>query len=181
MGHNWGNNSWPRNRYRRRINHPYCQEATRLIHIADHEIIFTQPRIENSPNYSRGRIQAAMVTNFVQSLRSEIDALEDSLKASPDPRVVKLQELKKLLALYGDPTTSGIGLNAAEPRPTRKWGRPEKAPGAPHKPGRKISRSAKPPLRGLLKSSTSRQGRLKRPTFMQCCPRPGSQSAAPIR
>src|SRR5271154_671907 len=41
------------------------------------------------------------MVNFVQSLQSEIDALEDSLRTSPDPRVVKLQELKKVLALYG--------------------------------------------------------------------------------
>jgi hypothetical protein len=37
---------------------------------------------------------------FVQSLQSEIDALEASLRTSPDPRVTKLRELKKVLALY---------------------------------------------------------------------------------
>ena len=40
------------------------------------------------------------MVSFVQSLRSEIDDLEESIRTSPDPRALKLQELKKVLALY---------------------------------------------------------------------------------
>jgi hypothetical protein len=45
-------------------------------------------------------VNVVSAMDFVQSLRSESDALEQSIRTSPDPRALKLLELKKVLALY---------------------------------------------------------------------------------
>ena len=77
--------------------------------------------------------------NFVQSLRFEINAVEESIRTRPDPRVLKLQELKKVLALYvGEASVVHTaivdgGVMSNMPRA----GRVLAALG--HKPGRKIS------------------------------------------
>ena len=59
-------------------------------------------------------VQSAMA-DFVQSLRSEIDALEESIRTSPDPRPLKLRELKKMLALYLGRANSSAVVVDAEP------------------------------------------------------------------
>ena len=41
-----------------------------------------------------------LAVDFVPSLKAEIDALEASLRDDPDPRIVKLQELRRVLLLY---------------------------------------------------------------------------------
>jgi hypothetical protein len=81
--------------------------------------------------------QSAMA-DFVQSLRSEIDALERSIRTFPDPRALKLQELKKVLALYAGKANSPAVVVDAEPvHPSNGRRRVSAAPG--QKPGPKIS------------------------------------------
>src|ERR1700730_4962541 len=67
--------------------------------------------------------------DFVASLKLEIDGLENSLKATPDPRLVKLQELRRVLALYtgntnpdvpSSPTDSYRKIRTHGERPGRK-------------------------------------------------------------
>jgi hypothetical protein len=78
------------------------------------------------------------VVGFAQSLRSEIDALEVSIRTSPDPRALKLQELKKVLALYVGKANSPTVVVAAEPvHPSNVRRRVSAAPG--QKPGPRIS------------------------------------------
>ena len=74
------------------------------------------------------------MADFVQSLRSEIDALEQSIRASPDQRPLKLRELKKVLALYlGRANSPDVAVDAEPVHPGA--GRVS----AGQKPGRKIS------------------------------------------
>ena len=81
------------------------------------------------------------MVNFVQSLRSEIDALEESIRTSPDPRALKLQELKKVLALYvGEASvahTAVVDGGVIDPSNMSRAGRVLAVLG--QKPGRKIS------------------------------------------
>jgi hypothetical protein len=78
------------------------------------------------------------MADFVQSLRSEIDALEQSIRTSPDPRALKLQELKNVLALYVRKADSTTGVVDAEPvHPSHVRRRVSAAPG--QKPGPRIS------------------------------------------
>jgi hypothetical protein len=69
--------------------------------------------------------------NFIDSLNLEIKGLEHSLEASPDPRLLKLRELRHVLALYTGVAAPEAPQQATDPTP------------APHptkqKPGRKIS------------------------------------------
>ena len=69
--------------------------------------------------------------DFVASLKLEIDGLENSLKAAPDPRLVKLQELRRVLALYTGTADPDVPPQATDPH------REIRAPA--QKPGRKIS------------------------------------------
>jgi hypothetical protein len=81
------------------------------------------------------RVQSAMA-DFVQSLRSEIDALEQSIRTSPDPRALKLRELKKVLALYlGKANSPTVDAEPVHPSNLPGTGRVSAGP----KPGRKIS------------------------------------------
>ena len=66
------------------------------LHMADHEII--SRRHELARRYNGERHMSPAKVTLVQSLQSEIDALEASLRMSPDPRMTKLQELTR----YGD-------------------------------------------------------------------------------
>ena len=68
--------------------------------------------------------------DFVASLKLEIDGLENSLKAAPDPRLVKLQELRRVLALYTGATNPDVPPQTTDPH------REIRAPS--QKPGRKI-------------------------------------------
>ena len=78
------------------------------------------------------------MAEFVQSLRSEIDALEQSIRTSPDPRPLKLRELKKLLALYlGKANSPGVVVDAGPVDPSNLPGAGRVSAG--QKPGRKIS------------------------------------------
>jgi hypothetical protein len=66
--------------------------------------------------------------DFVASLKLEIDSLENSLKATPDPRLVKLQELRRVLALYTGATNPAVPPQATDSRreiraPSQKSGR----------------------------------------------------------
>jgi hypothetical protein len=75
------------------------------------------------------------MADFFQSLRSEIDALEQSIRTSPDPRALKLRELKKVLALYGGKANSPtVDAEPADPSNLPGTGRV-----LGQKPGRKIS------------------------------------------
>ena len=80
------------------------------------------------------------MADFVQSLRSEITALQESIRTSPDPRALKLQELKKVLAIYVGKANSPTVVVDAEPvHPSNlpRTGRVSAVLG--QKPGRKIS------------------------------------------
>ena len=68
--------------------------------------------------------------DFVASLKLEIDSLENSLKAAPDPRLVKLQELRRVLALYTGTANPNVPPQATDPH--REMGTGQKS-------GRKIS------------------------------------------
>lgn len=69
--------------------------------------------------------------SFLAALQTEIDDLEASLRASPDPRLVKLQELRRVQALYSgaasapasaaksDPTEPRQGRSGRQPSPER--------------------------------------------------------------
>jgi hypothetical protein len=75
------------------------------------------------------------MADFVQSLRSEIDALEESIRTSPDPRPLKLRELKKMLALYlGKANSPTLDAEPVHPSNLPGTGRV-----LGQKPGRKIS------------------------------------------
>ncbi|MGE0281437.1 MAG: hypothetical protein AB7P20_12610, partial [Rhizobiaceae bacterium] len=52
--------------------------------------------------------------SFLAALQTEIDDLEASLRASPDPRLVKLQELRRIEALY----QTGASPSAPSPKPS---------------------------------------------------------------
>ncbi len=53
--------------------------------------------------------------DFVVAIRTEISSLEQSLRESPDPRLVKLHELERLLAIYnGDAVPTALA--AESPR-----------------------------------------------------------------
>jgi hypothetical protein len=69
--------------------------------------------------------------DFVASLKLEIDGLENSLKATPDTRLVKLQELRRVLALYTGATNPAVPSQATDP--------PREIRTPSQKPGRKIS------------------------------------------
>jgi hypothetical protein len=69
--------------------------------------------------------------DFITSLKLEIVGLENSLKAAPDPRLVKLQELRRVLALYTGTANPDVSPQATDPH------REIRAPA--QKPGRKIS------------------------------------------
>ena len=53
--------------------------------------------------------------SFVNALKSEIAALEASLKANPDPRMIKMREAQRLLAIYQTDIVS-----PAKPEPERE-------------------------------------------------------------
>jgi len=68
--------------------------------------------------------------DFIASLKLEIDGLENSLKAAPDPRLVKLQELRRVLALYTGTANPDVPPKATNSHREIRTGQ---------KPGRKIS------------------------------------------
>ncbi|MGW9330481.1 hypothetical protein [Bosea sp. NPDC055594] len=71
--------------------------------------------------------------DFVAAMRAEIAGLEASLRASPDPRAIKLHELQKMLALYEGrqaPEATAIQIAAIEPdrspKPSNRRTSPER-------------------------------------------------------
>jgi hypothetical protein len=63
---------------------PFIKIESELSNIDAHEIIFDLPLNWVAKQWLSAH-QSAMA-DFVQSLRSEIDALEESIRTSPDPR-----------------------------------------------------------------------------------------------
>jgi hypothetical protein len=99
-----------------------------------HEIIFVPP-LNGVAKQWQSAYPSAMA-DFVQSLRSEIDALEQSIRTSPDPRALKLRELKKVLALYlGRANSRTVDAEPVHPSDLPGAGRVS----AGQTPGRKIS------------------------------------------
>ncbi len=64
--------------------------------------------------------------DFIASLKIEIEALESSLRARPDPRVIKLQELRRVMALYTDPMSPVNYANGTERKPAGRKISPER-------------------------------------------------------
>jgi len=96
------------------------------------------------------------MADFVQLLRSEIDALEASIRTSPDPRALKLQELKKVLALYlGKANSPTVDAEPVHPTNLPRTGRISAV--LRQKPGRKISPRRQAAIEatiGILKQAT---------------------------
>jgi hypothetical protein len=89
--------------------------------------------------------------DFVASLKLEIDGLENSLKAAPDPRLVKLQELRRVLALYTGPANSDVPSQATDPH------REIRA----QKSGRKISPERSEAIKATTKILTQMPGPIR--------------------
>ena len=90
--------------------------------------------------------------DFVASLKLEIDVLENSLKAAPDPRLVKLQELRRVLALYTGTANSDIPSQATDPHREIRTGQ---------KPGRKISPERSEAIKATAKILTQMPGPIR--------------------
>jgi hypothetical protein len=97
------------------------------------------------------RMECAM--SFIASLKLEIDGLENSLKAAPDPRLVKLQELRRVWALYTGTANSDVPPQATDPH------REIRAPG--QKPGRKISPERSEAIKATTKILSQMQGPIR--------------------
>lgn len=65
--------------------------------------------------------------SFLAALQTEIEELEASLRANPDPRLVKIQELRRVQSLYttgASPSASAAKPNSTEPRGNRSGRQP---------------------------------------------------------
>jgi len=63
------------------------------------------------------------MTHFIKALQEEIAGLEASLKAQPDPRLVKIHELQRVLSLYNGEANA----TASSPASRAPIGEPGKA------------------------------------------------------
>jgi hypothetical protein len=90
--------------------------------------------------------------DFVTSLKLEIDGLENSLKAAPDPRLVKLQELRRVLALYTGAANPDVPSQATDPHREIRTGQ---------KPGRKISPERSEAIKATTKILTQMPGPIR--------------------
>lgn len=92
---------------------------------------------------------------FVSSLKAEIDTLEASLRAEPDPRVSKLQELRKVLALYiGTPEPQGVEKSQQKVRVAAELQ-------SRTRPGRKISPERLEAVEATIKILGQKRGPIK--------------------
>lgn len=91
--------------------------------------------------------------DFIASLKREIDGLENSLKVAPDPRLVKLQELRRVLALYTGTANPDVPPQATDSH------REIRAPAK--KPGRKISPERSEAIKAATKILSQMQGPVK--------------------
>ena len=91
--------------------------------------------------------------DFVTSLKLEIDGLENSLKAAPDPRLVKLQELRRVLALYTGIANPDVPSQATDSRQELRT--PDQ------KPGRKISPERSKAIKATTEILTQMPGPIK--------------------
>jgi len=99
------------------------------------------------------RLERNWAVDFVASLKLEIDGLENSLKAAPDPRLIKLQELRRVLALYTGAANPAVPPQATDPQ--REIRTPSQ------KPGRKISPERSEAIKATTKILTQMPGPIR--------------------